>query len=1295
MDFQEVPEKARQIFEQALQTSSTNRSTFLERACSGDPELRDYVIRLMREYEHVSDDLSSPLNIANWNPLSGRTNFTGTSRFKILRQIGAGAFGRVFEAMDTENQTTVALKVLESWRPDSLFRFKHEFRSLTGIRHSHLIQLYELFAEGDTWFFTMELIRGQSFLDWVRPHGNSCRFDRLRVALSQLINGVHALHLSRRVHRDLKPSNVLVSHEARLVILDFGLVREFPGGLSHQSVSLAGTPLYMAPEQIVNRHVTPASDWYSVGVMLFQALTGRLPHENPFAFAVAGGDQNPPASPRQLNPDTPEDLNEICSKLLERQASQRPNGRFLLEVSAAWFDETATAAQETPSTVPDRFVGRTEQLSELESALADTQQGRLNVFLIEGPSGIGKSAMINKLFSLARQKYPNLTALKGRCYQFESVPYKGVDALIDELSECLQHLPDTETSTLLPRDAFLLPRLFPVLGRIKGIANASSRSVVPDEQELRQRTFSALRELIARLSDTRPIVLWIDDLQWADRDSSTLLAELCSPPQQPSVLLLLSYRSEEVVANSTLQYLSRILVSNNRTLGNWHHMALGGLTKDESRKLLIQLFGQSADDAIEQRILAEAQGHPLFLSELVLYVTAHAASLNRDSCRDLTLKEVLTSRISQLPSLSRELLEIVSTSGQPLTQPLMFALTDSHEHDSFTEALSLLVRDNLIRVSGAVRTHRFEPFHDQVRSAVLDSLSPAELRAKHQQLATVLASQPEVEPQVLVAHYRAAGDFAAAYTASVAAAENAEKQLAFDRAAMFYEIAVAMPTIGSDKDLGLHRRFANALGKAGRGRDAARTYVRAAELATGKTAFEMRRLACDQFLRSGFIEEGMSLFRTLAHEVRIDIPNSKTATLARIAFTRFRTRLQLLRSSATIPSVATPREPETTRLEILRTGGVILTLVDPLLATYFQVLYVLHSVRVRAPEHLPMALALESSIRAATGVRDPKQCFSLMEKAQEQALTMGDANVQGLVYTCRVYLDFLLLLVPDGIKNSRQAIDFLRTRCTGVAWELTTCYVLLFYFRCWSGELAEINEQFAQLLKEGAARADVHVQVSLGLLSSFHFAYLAADKPNECLTECSRALGHLGKEFTLLHYGAMFVQVETQLYNGAYDDARRQLLEWWEKLASSFLLLQWKVLRTMAFFLRGRVALSNCFGRRSGDSSYREVEYYAKRLQRIGSHWSHPMAWALQGGIAAAEGRKKDAIRALKQSYDGFEKASLHAFAAAAAYRCGVLRGDVHGQMQVRTAEDFMKSQNVKRPESFVRMLLPGDWLAS
>jgi hypothetical protein len=396
------------------------------------------------------------------------------------------------------------------------------------VSHPNLVQLYDLHSDGEDWLLTMELVEGVHFLEHVRPGGRaapqddptptaSCdqgvaiepttsplHVDRLREALGQLVEGLAALHAHRLVHRDLKPRNVRVEPGGRLVILDFGLAADVDrsGRHLHTGGNVLGTVPYMAPEQGADPPVSsPASDWSSVGVMLYQALTGRLPFSGGTLKVMQDKLTGEPPPPRALEPDVPADLDELCRRLLRRRPEDRPAAG---EIQAALGRTPALVlpAEETA------LLGRREHLAALRRAYEDSRS-RPVLVAVHGPSGIGKTALVRHF--LDRLAGEPVVALAGRCYERESVPYKALDPLVDELGRHLQRLAPAEVEARLPRDVAPLLRVFPTLGRVGPVADAAARGTLPGEpHELRRRAFAALRELLGRIGDRGPLVLHLD-----------------------------------------------------------------------------------------------------------------------------------------------------------------------------------------------------------------------------------------------------------------------------------------------------------------------------------------------------------------------------------------------------------------------------------------------------------------------------------------------------------------------------------------------------------------------------------------------------------------------------------------------------------------------------------------------------------------------------------------------------------------------------------------------------------------
>ena len=387
------------------------RPAFLAEACAGDDGLRHQLDRLVRAHERSSGFLETPVATdalrilasaddasAVQPPLTSfraGTEFRGTERFTVRRQLGAGGMGVVYEVHDQVRDEVVALKTLLRARAADIYRLKREFRSLADVAHPNLVSLYELVVEGADCFFTMELVHGVNLVEYVRGSATTAplRAERVRHVFRQLVEGIGALHRRGKLHRDIKPSNILITPDGRVVILDFGLASDVVPDDAAIGESMAGTPAYLAPERRAGAAPSEGHDWYSVGVTLYEALTGRVPFDGPLEDVLRRKRETDPCPPAEIAPDVPDDLNAICMGLLRRDPMQRMTGQ---EAARILERDSAVSGEARPSQADadPPFVGRHRQLDALETALRKAKHGTATAVYVHGPSGIGKSALV-------------------------------------------------------------------------------------------------------------------------------------------------------------------------------------------------------------------------------------------------------------------------------------------------------------------------------------------------------------------------------------------------------------------------------------------------------------------------------------------------------------------------------------------------------------------------------------------------------------------------------------------------------------------------------------------------------------------------------------------------------------------------------------------------------------------------------------------------------------------------------------------------------------------------------------
>lgn len=840
------------------------------------------------------------------------SDFSGTGRFAIERRLGEGGMGVVYLALDRERGGKVALKTLVRADAAGIAILKNEFRALADVTHPNVVTLHELFSEGGQWFFTMEVVDGTSFLSHVsrttaelagRAHDSTvasapraastmtvtatpndvlttpiardpsepppsgplapatratepfCEITRLRAALRQLAEGVCAIHAAGKLHRDLKPSNVMVTREGRVIILDFGLAGALGArrGEASSRVRVMGTPGYMAPEQTLGDQVSAAADWYAVGTMVFEALTGALPFTGDPASVMRKKRAIEPRPPSDYADGIPRDLDQLCLDCLRIDPAARPAAADVLrvlaeaeapaiaEVSAPGEAPLAVGPQAAASTPRPRisvgvaapitqhpatlrapvFVGREAQLRALHEAFAEARAGRAVTVYVSGRSGMGKSALIEHFLDELWRGGEALI-LSGRCYQRESVPYKAWDSLVDALVRHLEKLSPERARVVLPSDIHALARVFPVLLGLDDVSDATERiDLKADRHESRRRAFDALKDLLRNLAREeakgaaseetrarRTLVLTIDDLQWGDVDSAKLMAALLAPPDPPNVLLVCSYRSEEAEGSEFFRELDAIRAAEERpsrgrggaTLardrasiaGDRATIAIDRMSEAEATRLAAALLG-AASPALAAAIARESEGSPFFIGELVRHAEAVRAADPEASeagvLAGVSLEGVLQGRIERLPDGARRLLEVLAVAARPLERGLAAAAAGLDRGGD--GALAALRAARLARTRGPGAKDLVEAYHDRVRETAAAAMPAAALRDAHLRLARAVEAAGGEDPELLAVHLEAAGERAEAVRYAVLAAERATFSLAFDRAARLYRLALS------------------------------------------------------------------------------------------------------------------------------------------------------------------------------------------------------------------------------------------------------------------------------------------------------------------------------------------------------------------------------------------------------------------------------------------------------------------------------------------------------------------------
>jgi len=656
------------------------------------------------------------------------------SRYRVEAKLGEGGMGVVYRAHDALLDRPVAIKVLSQHllSEDGMRRLLREAQAAAKLTHPNIVAVYDVLEDADQRALVMECVAGQTLRERI-----PLPWDRAVEVTLDVCRALAFAHEHGVVHRDIKPENIMVTPDGTAKVMDFGLARSEGRSRMTQTGMIVGTVAYMAPEQVLRGNADARSDLYSLGCVLYEALTGKPPFvaDDPLSV-ISQHLAAPPVSPRWANPQLPPALETIVLRLLAKDPTERyPSATALLQAleSVQQGGDAGVVAAPSPSILEvlrrTRFVGRARELAELKSAVDRMLGGTGGTIFIVGEPGIGKTRLGQELATYARLR--GCRVWSGEAREREAgLPYGPFAESLTMARGDLPHEDWAGFATRWPE----LAKLMPDLG-----AAPAALAALPPEQE-RVRLFEQVAQLLTGWARRFPIVLILDDLHWADVSTLELLHYLARVAREERILLVGMYRDVEVGADHPLP---RILGDMNRQR-LYQRVLLRRLDEEAVAAMIVAAFDEEVGRALLRPVYQDTEGNPFFVEEVLKDLVETGAVYRADGGWahkpqvgmriPESVREAVGRRLSRLSDRCRQTLTMASVVGRDfMFDVLRVAVGVDEEHllDDLDEGLAA----QLIRPRGGRAGEDAYTFqHALIRETLYDALNPRRRARSHRQV---------------------------------------------------------------------------------------------------------------------------------------------------------------------------------------------------------------------------------------------------------------------------------------------------------------------------------------------------------------------------------------------------------------------------------------------------------------------------------------------------------------------------------------------------------------------------------
>ncbi|HLO48478.1 MAG TPA: AAA family ATPase, partial [Kamptonema sp.] len=753
--------------------------------------------------------------------MNGQPNFPG---YQITEQLYAGTRTLVYRGIRNSDQHPVVIKLLQNEYPNftELLQFRNQYTIAKNLKFPSIIQPLTLELYRNSYALVMEDFGGVSLSVYLKAIIDESQIyqslplaEFLKIAI-QLTEILHYLYQNRVIHKDIKPANILINPDSKEVkLIDFSIASLLPREtqtLVNPNV-LEGTLAYISPEQTgrMNRGIDYRTDFYSLGVSFYEILTGELPFQakDPMELVYCHI-AKPPKLVNEINPEIPAVLSEIVSKLMAKNAEDRYQSGLGLkwDLEQCWQQlqtkgriEAFTIAQRDLCDrfiIPDQLYGRETEVETLLQAFERVSLGATEMMLVAGFSGIGKTAVVNEVHKpIVRQRG---YFIKGKYDQFQrNIPFSAFVQAFRDLMEQLLSESDAQIAQwkhkileAVGENGQVIIEVIPELENIIG----SQPPAVELSGTAAQNRFNFLLQKFLQVFTQKehPLVIFLDDLQWADSASLNLIQLLMVNGSQGYLLLIGAYRDNEVSpAHPLMMRLKEIskaeAIVNTITLAPLSHVKLNQLVADTLK------CSEDAAFSLSQLIYRQTQGNPFFATRFLMSLhedkliefnlsegcwQCDISQINQQTLTD-NVVEFMVFQLQRLPKSTQSVLKLAACIGNQFDLQTLAIVCQLSEVEAATNLWAALQSDLILPQSDIYKFYQGEDnnqlrrenestreqiakykfLHDRVQQAAYSLIPEDQKQATHLEIARLLrqsTSDTELEDKIfeIVNHWNSA-----------------------------------------------------------------------------------------------------------------------------------------------------------------------------------------------------------------------------------------------------------------------------------------------------------------------------------------------------------------------------------------------------------------------------------------------------------------------------------------------------------------------------------------------------------